>query len=479
MDDAWIHQVYVHGLLRDGLPTYNPGEPEAGFSSLLWLLVQVPSAAVAGASQPAAAVAGKLMSLLFAVITALGLAALVRALGGRRGAQHLAVGLTFLTPGFAFAAVSGMEATLGAATVVWALVAFLHHRYLLTGVLLGLAGWARPELGVVAGLVGLAWLLQNPTGRTWRNLFALALPSILLGGIWVGFCLTVAGSPLPNTFYVKSGGLDLVNQLGGYLRIVANSGGLVLATTTGLLYVTGAATALRRPDVRRATGAVIGIQLLALSAIVLTRSAPALAEFPYHRYFLPLTMLDVVFVALGAERLVAAMTHRVPVTLAWLAALALALGPAVPDLLHERTSYEGHCVDTDVLHSQPARDLSEFATPDTVIAVEGAGAARHQDTGWILDLVGLNHAPLAHYDGDDVFRHCLIVGLQPGLFIVPDDWLPQFEVAFDFEVLRTYARPQWAAAMGQVGRTVVMARATTRPGVVSDCARRLGAGDAN
>ena len=43
LDDAWIHQVYARSLVRDAALAYNPGTPEAGFSSLLWLLASVPA----------------------------------------------------------------------------------------------------------------------------------------------------------------------------------------------------------------------------------------------------------------------------------------------------------------------------------------------------------------------------------------------------------------------------------------------------
>ena len=43
LDDAWIHLVYARSL-SVGLPFhYNPGQPEAGFSSPLWEILLVPA----------------------------------------------------------------------------------------------------------------------------------------------------------------------------------------------------------------------------------------------------------------------------------------------------------------------------------------------------------------------------------------------------------------------------------------------------
>ena len=43
LDDAWIHFVYARNTLTSGLLHYQPGQPAAGTTSLLWvLLLSVP-----------------------------------------------------------------------------------------------------------------------------------------------------------------------------------------------------------------------------------------------------------------------------------------------------------------------------------------------------------------------------------------------------------------------------------------------------
>ena len=475
MDDAWIHQVYVRGLIHDGLPTYNPGEPEAGFSSALWLLVQVPSFWVTELGGGNFAIASKLMSLLFALATAWGIGLLARELSGANLGRSLGSVLAVLTPGFAFSAVSGMEVTLAAATVTWALLTFHRNRFGTCGILLGLAGLARPELGLMAAiLVVVAVVSSGSKERTVRLVIKLIGPSIVLGGVWVFYNLAVTGHPLPNTFYVKSAGSGVAEQVSGYLRVVVLNGGWPWFTATAALFAVGCWRALRSSEARLLTVTILVVQVFGVLGVLLTRGGPAMALFSYHRYFLPLTILDSVFVAVGLVAVadwVARASGR-----PWLGVLAsgMPLFLIVGPLSQATRSYEGHCVDIDVLHTQPALDAFEHTPDDFVIAVEGAGAARFFSERRTLDLLGLNYYPLAHVSDDPLTWTCLMIGNRPDLFLVPIEWLETLEAAFEIEAIELYERPRWMAVGGSIGRTVVAASARVRSGTHALCAEQFG-----
>ena len=83
VDDAWIHQVYARSLLRDGSLSYNPGRPEAGFSSLLWVLASLPAQFAARGGFPIA-LGAKLTSAAWAAGAAAGLGRLALVLGATR-----------------------------------------------------------------------------------------------------------------------------------------------------------------------------------------------------------------------------------------------------------------------------------------------------------------------------------------------------------------------------------------------------------
>ena len=474
MDDAWIHQVYVRGLIHDGLPTYNPGEPEAGFSSALWLLVQVPSFWIAETTGESFAVAAKLVSFLLALVAAWGIGLLARELSGANLGRSFAIVLALLTPGFAFAAVSGMEVTLAAATVAFALLAFHRRRFGTCGLLLGLAGLARPELGLMVVILVVAALVA-PRGGDRRLGVAIKLiwPSVLMGGLWLVYNLSVTGHPLPNTFYVKTGGATVGAQVSGFFRVVVLSSGWIWTFVTAALFAVGCWWVLRKAETRLLGAAILAVQVFGLLGMVLTHGDPELALFSYQRYFLPLTILDSVFVALGLVALTRWISRLLKRPRPAVLVGGLPLFLLVPPLVDATESYEGHCVDTDVLHTQPAVDVRDYTPDDVVIAVEGAGAARFFSERYTVDLLGLNYYPLAHVD-DATERTCLMVGNEPDLLLVPIGWLQTLGAAFEIEVIELYERDRWIAVGGSIGRTVAAARARVKPGTWSLCVERYG-----
>ncbi len=488
MDDAWIHQAYVAGLLRDGVPTYNPGIPEAGFSSLLWIVALAPVTAALGALGIDQVLAAKMLGAIFALIAALGVARLTRHLEPGGFGAPLAAVLTLLTPAFAFAAVSGMEVTITAAALVWALDAVFARRPRRAGLLLGLAGLARPEAAVAIAVLAFFELFASsaPTPappaprRRARDLAWLVTPAALMGGVWVLYDLSVAGHPLPNTFYVKSGGasLDQLAQLGIYWRSVVLSSGPAWAAATAALFALGARRALLSPRTRPLAARVLAVQGLTVAAILGTRTLGALATFGTHRYFLPFTVLDALFVALGLVELAAWLRRALPAPARRAAPLLalLVLAPLPGAVIGARARYAGHCDDVRTLHTEPALLIAATAAPDAVVAVEGAGAARALGDRWTLDLLGLNHAGIAHATGDDWLRTCLIVGHRPTVFAVPVEWLPTLDRIFEVREERRFVRERWISVGGGEGRTVVLATGSARPAILAACAARYAAG---
>lgn len=212
LDDAWIFQVYVRGLLTSGAPTYNPGQPEAGFSSALWLLASAPGHALAMATGLPVAALAKLTSWGCAVAARAGLTRVAEALGASRHAR-LVPWIVASIPAAAVAAVSGMEATLALACLAWALLAFVRGRSVTAGVALGLAALARPESVVVSAALTLATLARP---SPWRDRVRAAAPLALSPAAMTPWCLWnlhATGHPLPNTFYVKAHGVTLAENL--------------------------------------------------------------------------------------------------------------------------------------------------------------------------------------------------------------------------------------------------------------------------
>lgn len=466
LDDAWIHLDYARGLVRDGAPTYNPGEPEAGFSSAAWIVALLPSLLVA--NPPAAlALAVKLTTLLFAMGASWASARLAARMvpeAQRDAAMTLGAALPWLSPGFAFASVSGMEVSLTACVAALALDAVLAERVRASALLLGVLPWCRPE-GAVVSVVGwcaLTLAAPSPAARVRRGALA-ALPGLALGAMWVGWCVYVAGRPLPNTFYAKAGDGALASRVAYWFHGVLLAPGALTAAALTALVAYALVGASKHRTQRRAALVVGASAALPVAAIVATHGLHRGVLFYEQRYFLPFTALVAPLAAAGASHLAKLLVSRgirAPLALATPAVVLALL--ASPAWLAARESYADHCADIRRLHVQPALDAAAQTPSDTVLAVEGAGASRFfAGPRRVIDLLGLNTHGLAGVD--QRVRFCVVLRSGVRVVIVPSDWMPAFDELYRTQTLATYTTPRWSVTAAHRPRAVVTAAVAPRP----------------
>lgn len=483
LDDAWIHQVYVRSLWTEGQPAYNPGVPESGFTSPLWLIVNLPFYGVSLLFDAGPVFTAKLASLVFAIWAALAIGTLVERLGGGRMGRGAAIVLTLTAPGFAFSAVSAMEVTLAAAMMAQTLLALQAGRWRRAGLWAGLAGLARPEMALFvigAALFGLTRPADNRRDRAVRLLYLLGIPAAF-GSAWLLYNYSITGHFLPNTFYVKADGSPPGSRMTYYVEKILLDSGWAWTAVTVTLVALGALRVWRRPSARALVGLIVATQIVTIAAVALLHPLHPQVRFYIQRYFYPFTVFDAVLASIGVVALAEALARALPRSVARVLAMAplcLVLLPLAP----ARSSYIGHCLDIFRLHTAPALELeantnpSGHTGPPVRIAVEGAGAAQYHTSADVLDLLGLNHHPLAHADPDSAARRCLIVGHRPALFVVPtepDDYVRALSSVFELQILNSYHSPEWAVAGGEVERVVVVARARLRPGQWERCAEEF------
>jgi hypothetical protein len=449
LDDAWIHQVYARGLVTDGMPTYNPGVPEAGFTSPLWLLALAPLQLV-GADPVLGA---KLLSLLAAILAAVGIARLAVLLGAAPERAWLAPPVVLLAPGFLFAALSGMEVTLCAALLAHGLADALGTHTRRGGLWLGLAAVTRPEAIVVVSLLAVL---------RWRKALSLAGPAMILVALWASYNLWATGHPLPNTFTVKSTTAGLGHKLRYLWDHILLGGGwplLIAALLPGIPLLSN----LRNPSKRLRFDLISGGVALAVVgptlAIVAGHSLVPGVLFYGQRYFYPFTVLALAFVVVGLSRLRPALLAGAAVVLA---------SAATPALLRARESYAGHCRDIGDLHTRPALEAGRFTGPTDLIAAEGAGASRYLSGRPVLDVVGLNDHRLAHASGDA--WACHIVRARPAYVLVPADMARSLSIPLELTPRARYEVTRWSVNGGRTGRLVIGASARVRPEAEAYCA---------
>ncbi len=467
LDDGWIHQVYIRGLLTDHAPTYNPGVPEAGFSSALWLFAAIPGYLAALTVGFSYALGAKLVSLVWAILAAVALARIARRLGGGVSAGRATVLLLFLSPGGAFASASGMEVTLALACLAAALDASLASRAIV-GPLLGAACLARPESAVAVVVLTVTRTLRRTTWKV-RTLGALSLAiSVGLCALpWGYYNFRVTGYPLPNTFYVKADRPDLAVNAAVLARDVLVGASPVHAIVTGALAVVGLFAARRRGGWTVAATGVLGVLGVALS-----RQLVPGVLFYQQRYFLPYGLLVCAVSGVGFECVITGLgARKVPWASALTALTVVVL--LLPGMALVRRSYRAHCEEIAILHTGPALEIAAQSPSAVIVGAEGAGAMRFFSQHPVLDLMGLNDAPLAHARNNRE-RTCLLVAAGPSLLALPSSWEQGFGHAFELRSVRVYSTPHTAMSRTGEPLAVVLNLARPWPEALARCAAYPG-----
>jgi hypothetical protein len=202
LDDAWIHQTYARNLAERGEWAFIPGQVSAGSTAPLWSVLLALGRFFGGETPYA-------WTYLLGGGSLIGMGIVGQMLYNRGlgTARFPWVGL-FLAGEWhlVWAALSGMETALMGLIILlffwW--MGRSQKRWEVTGLLIGLAVWIRPD-GLT--LLGPAVLVIIACVPTWRSKFSaalrLAVGVLLLFLPYLLFNQLVTGSVWPNTFYAK------------------------------------------------------------------------------------------------------------------------------------------------------------------------------------------------------------------------------------------------------------------------------------
>lgn len=476
LDDAWIHQVYVRGLLRDGVPTYNPGVAESGFSSPAWIFALAPAHLARVLAPWSHVVAVKLLTLALAVWAAWSLSRIAEKLApegpSRRWAPMLAAVFAFASPGFAFSSVSGMEVSLTAAVASWTIASALDARWRLVAIGAALLPICRPEASLVVIVVAL-WSVARASSLAERaRLAAMTLvPPAVTGAAWVAWNLHVAGRPLPNTFYAKHATGAVSTRVSYFVDQVLLLPGVASTALAAVCISMLVASAWRDVERRASMLLALAATVAPIAGIIAAHGLHRGVTFYEQRYFFPFTALDVALVAPGAAIVATHLASRVRSSLAPIIVGALCVLAAAPAWVDARDSYAHHCSDIATLHTRPALDARSMTPADMTLGVEGAGAARYFSERRVVDLLGLNDHTLV--DVGDYTRMCRILAVESGLFLIPADWLSSFTPFYEARVLREYRVERWSVMSSHPARVVIAVAMRAKPDAIAWRARRL------
>lgn len=395
LDDAWIHMVYARSVAHSGVPEYNEGEVENGFTSPLWMLL-ASVAHLPGGEVSSIVLRVKVLGTACGLALSLGVASLLLALGFSTAGASLGAMLTALSPTLVFAQVSGMEVSLAAALMIWTFAAVLRGCDGWAGTLAALALLARPEMVLLLpALLVLRRLrtphhLRNAGVRGWALLLGPSLGAALL---WMGWSLAVSGHPLPNTFYAKfdpSRAADpgsLPRALFSWWTASPPAGRVI----TGVLGLAGLGL-LFRSERRSVWCVLLAFPLVFWAAVCGSRSMPptAMPYFYWWRYLAPALPLVLLLPCLGMEQVLRLLRGRRGQGWAAPCLGVVLLLTALPGTFRLAGVYSWNCQNIEEVQVALARWVDANAAADAVVAGNDAGALRYHGRRRTLDLIGLN-----------------------------------------------------------------------------------------
>lgn len=261
LDDTWIHFRFAETFASGHFFEYNLGEPTAGTTSPLYVLVLAAASFVSSNYVLNSISISAVFHLLSCILSyKLALSVFTERLpekflsGLSISVQHaalLATLLTVFTGRFVWAGLSGMETTMFAFFTLASVYSYLNYgsnknEILLTSALAGLAVATRPEGLLLMLIITLSrlynyYILQIVKKQLFKLLLGLLLFSSIALPYFI-FSYSVSGHFFPNTYKGQGGELSAVPGF-NYLRIVCIyffRDNLL----TGLLYITGFAAIL-------------------------------------------------------------------------------------------------------------------------------------------------------------------------------------------------------------------------------------------
>ena len=404
LDDTWIHMVYARSLAEHGLPYYNDGILEAGFTSPLWLAFGALGHLIASSTGASPVVIMKILGVLLAWLSSVAIFEICRRFT-KILVSSVLCGLYVATlPVMAFSQVSGMEICLATCLSAWAILCLLKARFLLGGLFLGLGAIARPENAILTALVVLLVVLSrfSKSHRTkLTRALKLLLPTVILLSLWSLLCLGITGHLMPNTFYAKFSTYDVLGTFGRIIGEVVLQTPAMFLFSGVLLYVLGILHTLRARD-RTIALIVLLYPWLFIFALAASRYMPDQSGtyFYWFRYVVPALPFIFIPVATGFEFLWSAAkgspgagSKTKIIRLAYLAAILLVIMSWIklPGQLRFRSSqYAWNCQNINEVQVELGKWVNENTPSDAILAVNDAGALRYFGKRKTLDLLGLN-----------------------------------------------------------------------------------------
>lgn len=414
-DDAYISFRYAHNLVTGHGLVFNPGERLEGFTNFLWVFILAPFEALGWDLFQVCEVIGTILGIACLFIVAR-FTAWVN--GERKDLSHLWGAFWLATSSsFVLWVKSGLEQPLAAlvpiagAFLLWrardrfghtpepAEKKTLEKKHLYAGLIMGAGCMTRPELHLLAILVGLPLVFDAIRSRSITRAQWLYVLGILAVTVPChAFRYLYYGTLVPNTFYVKTGTGAMVWREG--IRTLHD---MFEFNLTGVLAVLAPLAFInRRRIVEKATMALIAIAFMVYYVKV------GVDEMQWHRLYLPALPFLCVLAALGTQNALEVILRAfkaeketstprlVAYGLAW-GAVILAGWNSFQFTYREQHGFDGHGDLAGTFHPDLGKFLVRHERPGALVAFQDMGSTPyHAPDVSFLDFIGLVDKTVAH-----------------------------------------------------------------------------------
>lgn len=384
LDDSWIHQTYARNLALHGEWAFRPGIPSAGSTAPLWSALLALGFLLRLSPHIWTYFLGTVTLFALAVICEWAVRQLVDSYRPRFPWVGIFIAFEWH---LAWAAMSGMETLLHGLIVTTVLIMLMTNtpRFLILGLLTGLAVWVRPDGLTLLGPVLLTILITQPDAHS--RLTAITRYFIGFGSIflfYILFNLTIGGTSMPNTFYAKQAEYASWQTLPILTRLGQMS--LQLLVGPGLVLVIGVVGWLVISIRQKKWGSVAAIIWCAGYLILYVLRLPM---YQHGRYIMPAMPIFFLFGLLAFAEFdngkMFARYHWIGQTI-WRASIVML---TVAFIFLGAQSY---AKDVAVIESEmvvTAKWVAANLQPDALIAAHDIGALGYFDNHKLIDLAGL------------------------------------------------------------------------------------------
>lgn len=384
LDDSWIHQTYARNLVQYGEWAFRPGVVSAGSTSPLWSALLSIGFLIGLSPYIWTFFLGALVIFCLAIVCEWAARNLVNSYHPKF--PWVAFFIIFEWH-LSWAAMSGMETLLHGLIVTTVLILLMTNtpRYLILGLLTGLATWVRPDGLTLIGPVFMVILFSEKDGQS--RLKAIGRYLIGFGSLFIPyllFNLYIGGTPMPNTFYAKQAEYAAWQDKSVFFRLGQMF--LQLLTGPGIILFPGVLIWAFLSIQRKAWGNIAAILWCFGYFLLYVLRLPV---YQHGRYIMPAMPLFFLF------GLLALFTFDQKKTFGryqWIAQTSWRTITLVLLLVFVFMGANAYAQDVAIIESEmvvTAKWVSENLPQESILAVHDIGALGYFDHHQLIDLAGL------------------------------------------------------------------------------------------